>query len=86
MTEQESSGPQSTDPFVVALQGWHKAKEAATRYNRNLLQYGATVAAALGIEAGSGGIIAIANSLPKTAEESGNTLPTWALYSSLSWR
>jgi hypothetical protein len=45
------------------LRGWHRAKEAAKRHNRNLLQYGAGVAAAFGVGAGSGGVLAVANSL-----------------------
>jgi hypothetical protein len=58
------------------LRGWHLAKEAASRHNRNLLQYGAGIAAVLGIEAGSGGVFAIANGLTKVGGASAS-LPWW---------
>lgn len=51
--------------LVSALQAWQKARDAANRYNRNLLQYAASIAAVLGIGAGSGGIFAVADSLPE---------------------
>jgi NADH:ubiquinone oxidoreductase subunit K len=64
--------------LVEALQGWHRARASAGRYNRNLLQYGAGIAAVLGIEAGSGGIFAIANSLGAVGGEV--SLPVWAVF------
>ena len=51
---------------VHELQAWHLAREAASRCNRNLLQYAAGLAAVLGISAGGGGMIAVANSLGAT--------------------
>ena len=54
---------QDQSQLVEALKGWHRSKEASSRHNRNLLQYGAMIAGALGIEAGSGGVIAIANAV-----------------------
>jgi O-antigen/teichoic acid export membrane protein len=51
--------------LVTALQAWQKARDEAARYNRNLLQYAASIAAVLGIGAGSGGLFAVANSLPE---------------------
>ena len=50
---------------VEALRNWTLAKEAARRHDRNLLQFGASFAAALGIEAGSSGTIAVADGLVK---------------------
>src|SRR5436309_2859504 len=55
---------------VEAMQGWRLAQEAASRSNRNLLQYGAGIAAVLGIAAGSGGVLAVANSLHKAQDAS----------------
>ena len=34
---------------ITELQGWHRAKEAASRHNRNLLQYAGALAVVLGI-------------------------------------
>jgi len=48
---------------VEALRSYTLAKEAARRHNRNLLQFAASFAAALGVESGSWGIMAVANSL-----------------------
>ena len=59
--------------FIRTLTAWHRARDDARRYNRNLLQLGAAIAAILGIEAGSGGVFAIANGI------NGNEpLPEWA--------
>ena len=58
--------------MVKELQRWHLAREAASRHNRDLLQYGAAFAAVLGIEAGSGGILAVATALTSD----GDSLPT----------
>jgi hypothetical protein len=60
---------QDQGQLAAILQGWHRAREASSRHNRNLLQYGAMIAGALGIEAGSSGVIAVASSL--------GTLPWW---------
>jgi len=68
---------ESSQEIVQGLRGWTRAKEAASRYNRNLLQFGAGIAAVLGIEAGSGGIFALANSIVDTGN--GGSLPWWAL-------
>ncbi len=35
---------------ITELQGWHREKEAASRHNRNLLQYAAAIAVVLGID------------------------------------
>jgi hypothetical protein len=69
VTSQEDAINQDQGHLAEVLQGWHRAKEAASRNNRNLLQYGAMIAGALGIEAGSSGVIAVASSL--------GTLPWW---------
>ncbi len=58
---------------ITELQGWHREKEAASRHNRNLLQYAGALAAVLGIQAGSGGIFAIAIALMNA----GPSLPDW---------
>ena len=50
---------------IPELQGWHRAKESASRHNRNLLQYAAAIAVVLGVEGGSGGILAVALALWK---------------------
>lgn len=55
--------------LAEALQGWHRAREAAARHNRNLVQYGAMIAGALGVETGSGGIFSIASAV--------GSLPWW---------
>ena len=55
--------PPLDETTVTALQGWHRAREEASRHNRNLLQYGAGMATVLGITAGSSGVFAIAGSL-----------------------
>jgi hypothetical protein len=69
VTSQGEVLSQDQRQLVEALQGWHRAKEADSRSNRNLLQYGAMVAGALGIETGSGGVVSIASAL--------GTLPWW---------
>jgi hypothetical protein len=65
-----------TEKQVAALRNWHRATEAADRSNRDLLQYGAGIAALLGISAGSGGVFAVAQSL-NNADTGGS--PWWAL-------
>ena len=65
-----------TKKQVAALQAWRKATDVAERSNRDLLQYGAGIAALLGISAGSGGVFAVAESL-HGAETGGS--PWWAL-------
>ena len=54
---------------VQALQAWHLARQAARRHNRNLLQCAAGLAAVLGITAGGGGMLALAESLRIRSEE-----------------
>jgi len=61
---------------VAALQNWHVATDAASRRNRNLLQYAAGIAALLGISAGSGGVFAVAESLQSTSRGGS---PWWAV-------
>ncbi len=73
----EGQATQRHPDLVPALQGWHRAKEEARRYNRNLLQYAAGIAAVLGIGAGSGGLFAVAGALIRT-EETSRSLPDWA--------
>ncbi len=63
---------------VGELQHWRLAREKAARHNRNLLQYGAGLAAVLGISAGGGGMIAVANSLGQA-----NTGPLNAIMGSI---
>lgn len=53
------------EEMVRELQIWHRSKEAASRYNRNLLQYATAMAALLGIEAGSGGVFIVGNALAR---------------------
>jgi len=54
--------------WVQDLEDWHLAREEANRYNRNLLQYGAAVAAVFGIGAGSGSVLALANAQTEEGE------------------
>jgi hypothetical protein len=61
---------------VEALRAWRKATDVAERSNRDLLQYGAGIAALLGISAGSSGVFSVAESL-QGAESGGS--PWWAL-------
>ena len=68
---------------ILELQGWHRAKEAASRHNRNLLQYAAAIAVVLGIEGSSGGIFAVAIALLMAGETTvaiGALLPRWAMW------
>jgi hypothetical protein len=68
--------------IVKELQGWHRAKEEASHYNRNLLQYAAGIAAGLGIVAGSGGILAVALAVNGTTDApppAVGSLPFWIL-------
>ena len=62
-------------PEIPELQGWHRAKERARRYNRNLLQYAAALTALLGIGGGSGAVAAVGISV---AELKGKTAD-WVL-------
>lgn len=75
-----------------ALQGWHLARQRAKRYNRNLLQYGAGLAAVLGINAGTGGMLKLADSLEiRSARASGDAISEparqvlWDLTSLAGW-
>jgi Na+/phosphate symporter len=65
------------EAIVTELQRWHRAREAAKRHNRNLLQYGAGLTAVLGINIGTGGMLALADSLAETQQEA-TQLPWWA--------
>ena len=60
------SAPQE---IVAPLQEWHGATEAASRNNRNLIQYGAALAGLIGIEAGFGGVVAVALSVADSAQD-----------------
>lgn len=70
MTTSQAEGVGSDGQLVEALQRWHRTKEAANRYNRDLLQYGAVVAGSAGMMAGAGGLTALAGA--------GGRLPWWA--------
>ena len=74
MAQEQQQSNQQDDQLHRALQGWHQAQETAKRHNRNLLQYGAGIAAVTGIGAGSGGILAVANAL-ENAGRTGSTAP-----------
>ena len=79
MTQAQPSSLPVMSPHVRSdLRGYHLAREEATRHNRNLLQYGAAIATALGIGAGSGSIFALADSVAKT-QDSAVSLPDWAV-------
>jgi hypothetical protein len=66
--------------WVTELAAWKLAVERAGRYNRNLLQYGASIAAFLGISAGGGGILALAKAVTMTqGEKAGQLLSVEAL-------
>lgn len=70
-------GDQAT--YKKALTTWHSAKEAAQRYNRNLLQYAAAIGAVFGIGTGASGIFVVAE-----AQTEGQLIACWgqaALYS-----
>ena len=58
------------EQWVQDLEEWHLAREEANRYNRNLLQYGAAVAAVFGIGAGSGSVLALASAQNDQGETS----------------
>lgn len=59
------------DPVWVSdLAAWKVLTERADHLNRNLVQYAASIAAALGISTGSGGVFALAQAVAqKTSEE-----------------
>ena len=50
-------------PEIADLQAWHRAKEHARRFNRNLLQYAGALAAILGIGGSAGSVLALAISV-----------------------
>ena len=60
-----TQGTEQNPDLVEALQGWHRSKERARRFNRNLLQYAAALAALLGIGGGSGAVAAVGISVSK---------------------
>lgn len=53
----------ASEELVTTLREWRGAREAASRSNRNLLQYGAAFAALMGILTGVGGVVAVAMSV-----------------------
>ncbi len=65
--EDTMSTPEDTskkkEPEISVVQDWNKARDEAEHYNRNLMQYGAAVAAVLTLLAGSGGIFAVATAV-----------------------
>jgi hypothetical protein len=67
------------ESLVHELQAWRIAREAASRCNRNLLQYAAGLAAVLGISAGGGGMIAVASALETKLGEGEGLLQVTAL-------
>jgi hypothetical protein len=72
--------------LVWELQGWHLAKEAASRHNRNFLQYAAGLAAVLGINVGGGGMLAIAKSLREASgRPDGPTVSFLPLNTPIDW-
>lgn len=73
----QGEAPDQRRRLVIELQSWHGAREAASRYNRNLLQYAGGIAAVSAIGAGSGGVFAVAGSLAKANDKS-QSLPAWA--------
>ncbi len=62
-TGEEPEPSAEKDPRISTVQNWYKAKDEADHYNRNLMQYGAAVAAVLTLLAGSGGIFAVATAV-----------------------
>ena len=67
---------QNVDETTLSgLQGFQLAKARAERCNRNLLQYGAAIATLLGISAGTGSMLALADSMSKAESR---PLPEWA--------
>ena len=70
MSTQASQADPLPPETVEALRSWTLTKEAARRCDRNLLQFAASFAAALGVEASSAGVIAVASGL-------GTGIPDW---------
>ncbi len=60
---------------ITELQGWHREKEAASRHNRNLLQYAGALALVLGIGGGSGGFLAVGLALWKARATTEPAIP-----------
>ena len=56
-------GAPTVESWVPELQAWKLSLEHAERANRNLLQDAAGIAALLGIQAGSGGVFALAQAV-----------------------
>jgi len=56
-------GGPTVESWVPELQAWKLSLERAERANRNLLQDAAGIAALLGIQAGSGGVFALAQAV-----------------------
>jgi protein-S-isoprenylcysteine O-methyltransferase Ste14 len=64
---QEPSAAKIKRPDLV--REWHIAREKADRLNRNLLQYGAAMAAVIGVFGASGGVFALAFSVQREGAE-----------------
>ena len=65
-----SSEEKINAPIENLVADWQIAKDRATRYNRNLLQFGAAIAGVVGIFAGSAGVFAMAQRIQPTAANS----------------
>jgi hypothetical protein len=53
----------ASQEWVSDLAAWKLLTDRSERLNRNLIQYAASIAAALGISTGSGGVFALAESV-----------------------
>lgn len=62
------------------LGSWRLSVERANRHNRNVLQYGAAIAALFGIGAGSGGVLALAKAVKPGSDA---LIPDWLLFVAL---
>ncbi len=65
--------PPAASAWVSDLCEWRVLSDDATRLNRNLIQYAASIGALLGIGAGSGGIFALADAVSSAGSQ---TLPS----------
>ncbi len=62
--------PSVAEPWIAELRAWKLSIEHAERANRNLRQHAAGIAALLGIQAGSGGVFALAQAVTVAGEKS----------------
>ncbi len=67
-------GAPAAESWVPELRAWKLSLERAERANRNLLQDAAGIAALLGIQAGSGGVFALAQAVT-VAKEGASFVP-----------